>query len=601
MQKFLSELQRRNVLRVTAAYVVAGWVILQIAVTLETTLSLPAWFDTIVFSFLAVGFPIALVASWFFEFTSEGIKRTTPSTDVARFKPQITDIALAAALVLVFGAAVVQLATPPAAVTTAIATGAEPSVSPASIAVLPFADLSPAGDQAYFSDGIAEEILNVLAHTEGLKVASRTSAFQYRKNTLGIPAIAKALNVRHILEGSVRRAGDTVRITAQLIDAQTDAHLWSQTFDRPLTTATIFAIQDEIAKAIVGQLANSIGGTAAPRAALKSDTDNLDAYDLYLKGRDLFINRNEARLAEAARILKQAIAKDAKFARAWEMLAAAYAVSTGWGLTQERDYRALSMEAADKALSLNPGLSMPYAVRGFVQQDLIPQGGTADWEESFSNYSQSIARDPKNTTAMLWRGIGYMQLGYFELANTDLKTCLEIDPAYEICRRFMATVHVHAGRIDEGLRDYEQGLEKVYLNKEPLFAAVYAARGNRAAARALLVLAYSRQPQWVRPIFRSLVDPTFSEADRKQAIALLDATNARDGADMDARFFLRDYAGIPTAKDQNSLWWFRFDPLFLKSEARKKLIRQWRLPDYWRKHGFPPQCKPVGKDDFECN
>lgn len=601
MQKFLSELQRRKVLRIASGYVVAGWIILQVALSLQTAMKLPDWFSTVIVSLLVIGFPTALALSWFFEITSEGIKRTVTPNGPNLFKPQTTDLVLAAALSIVVVVTLAGWFMPAPERSVAKTTEPAVAISPASIAVLPFADLSPAGDQAYFSDGIAEEILNVLAHTEGLKVASRTSAFQFRKSNIGIPAIAKALSVRHILEGSVRRAGDTVRITAQLIDAQGDVHLWSQTYDRPLTTATIFAIQDEIAKAIVGQLASSIGGTAAPRETIKSDTDNLDAYDLYLKGRNLFINRNAERLGEAARILKQAIAKDAKFARAWEMLAAVYAVSAAWGLTQEQDYRALSIETADKALSLNPDLSMPYAVRGVAQRNLIPRGGKASWDDSLASSSQAIARDPKNATAIFWRGISYEVLGYFDLALADMKRCLEIDPAYEICHRFNATVHVLAGRIDEGVRGYEKGLEAAYLNNESMFASVYAARGDRATALALLVLAYPKNPQWVRPIFRSLFDPTFDEADRKQAIALVSATSSPEEDQVGARFILRDFAGMPTIDDQNPVWWYRFDAAFLKSEARKKLIRQWRLPEYWRKHGFPPQCRAVGTEDFVCD
>src|SRR5260370_2781204 len=139
---------------------------------------------------------------------------------------------------------------------------ASPAPPAASIAVLAFSDLSADGNQGYFSDGIAEEILNVLAHAKGLKVASRTSSFQFRKSDLGRPAIAQKLGVRHILEGSVRKAGDTVRVTAQLIDASTDQHEWSQSFDRPLSTANLFAIQDEIAKSILDHLAATVGSAA---------------------------------------------------------------------------------------------------------------------------------------------------------------------------------------------------------------------------------------------------------------------------------------------------------------------------------------------------
>src|SRR5271163_4895366 len=169
-----------------------------------------------------------------------------------------------------------------------------------SLAVLPFLDLSAEGNQSYFSDGIAEEILNVLSHVQGLKVASRTSSFQFRKSDLGAPAIAQKLGVRYVLEGSVRKAGDTVRITAQLIDSSTDQHEWSETFDRPLSTANLFAIQDEIAKNIVDHLAAMIGNTAkvTEPASRKADTADVDAYDLYLKGHSLFIARSRENLIE---------------------------------------------------------------------------------------------------------------------------------------------------------------------------------------------------------------------------------------------------------------------------------------------------------------
>ena len=163
---------------------------------------------------------------------------------------------------------------------------AEETVEDTSIAVLPFADLSPSGDQEYFSDGIAEEILNVLVRVDNLKVASRTSAFGFKgQEALGIPTIAKRLNVRHVLEGSVRKSGEMLRITAQLIDASNDKHLWSQTYDRKLTTENIFAIQDEIANEIVKQLGIVMGGngSGAPIVSVKADTKNLNAYELYLQ------------------------------------------------------------------------------------------------------------------------------------------------------------------------------------------------------------------------------------------------------------------------------------------------------------------------------
>lgn len=476
------------------------------------------------------------------------------------------------------------------------------AVSPASIAVLPFEDLSPAGDQAYFSDGIAEEILNVLVRVNRLKVASRTSSFQFRNNKIGIPAIAKELGVRHILEGSVRRAGETVRITAQLIDAQTDTHLWSETYDRPLTTATVFAIQDEIANAIVERLTAAMSANAEPEGKISrtADTANVGAYDLYLKGRALFIARGSGNLKEAARVLGEAIAIDPKFARAWETLGAVYAVSRAWELV-DRDYEAMALDAADKALALNADLSLPYAVRGNTMREFMAAHSEYRWEDSLANLDQAIARDPNDATAHLWRGLAFIALGYFDRAVQDMTRCLELDPAYGGCWRWMARAHLYAGRTDEALRTFERAVERGVPNLEALFPAVYAKRGNRAATLVALADTYSDQPRLIAPLYRALTDPTFSETERKEALTIVDAAPAGWLYEYETRLFLRDYDRIRPERNVDTLLWYREDAGFLKSEARKKLMRQYRFPEYWRKHGYPPQCRAVGADDSTCD
>lgn len=351
----------------------------------------------------------------------------------------------------------------------------EPSAPAASIAVLAFSDMSAEGNQGYFSDDIAEEVLNALAHVNGLKVASRTSSFQFRKSDLGVPAIAQKLGVQHILEGSVRKAGTIVRITVQLIDAQSDQHLWSQTFDRPLTTANVFAIQDEIAKAIVGQLATTIGGAPgtvmpAASATLTADTANVDAYDLYLQGRALFIARTRQNLSKAASVLKQALDKDPKFARAWETLGAVYTVSEAWGVHDLTDYQHAALDAAATATRLDPKLSLPFAVRGMVQSNLLVRDQRTSWEESIASLNQNIANDPKDATAYAWRSSAFHSFGYFDRARADLQRCLEIDPAYDICRRYMAVTQLLQGHLDASLPLYEAGLQKGYLNADAYFA-----------------------------------------------------------------------------------------------------------------------------------
>ena len=472
---------------------------------------------------------------------------------------------------------------------------------PASIAVLAFSDLSPDGNQAYFSDGIAEEILNVLAHVNGLKVASRTSSFQFRKSDLSIPVIAQKLGVRHILEGSVRKAGDTVRITAQLIDASTDQHEWSQTFDRPLSTANLFAIQDDIAKTIVDHLAATIGGTVnvAEPAARKADTADPDAYELYLKGRSLFLARSKQNLIEAARALKAAVAKDPKFARAWEMLGAVLVIGRSWDVGDERDYKT-GADAIDTALRLDPSLSLAYAVRAEVQGYIVPGRGVLAWEEASEDLSRAIEHDGTNATAHLWRGENYASLGYFDRAIQDYQRCLEIDPACEVGRRHLAMANLYLGRTDEALRLLEMGLGNGYIFNDAQMAPAVAARGDRVGTLSILAVVYKDDPQLIRPLFRALTDPAFSDRDRQDAVALVQgAKNSAEWVAI-ALLMLKAYDKIVPVDSDPPIWWDRGDKAWLRSPSRKQAMQHWHLPEYWRKHGFPPQCKPIGDSDFEC-
>ena len=293
--------------------------------------------------------------------------------------------------------------------------GAPEWVGKAIIAVLPFVDLSPEGDQEYFSDGIAEEILNALTRVGGLKVASRTSAFGFKgQEALSMPLIAKKLQVRHVLEGSVRKSGNTIRITAQIIDAAADQHLWSESYDRELTADKIFTIQDEIATAIVAQLAHVIGlENGAPTISVKADTQNLGAYETYLEARALFARRNRLNLPVAIEKLKFTVAADPEFARAWEMLAASYSVAPSWGIV-DRDYVALSNRAAQRAIQLNPELSLPYAVLGSNLTEHPP----GKFAEAFAIYADLVTAGSR---ALTWEAVlEYANAGKNDLARWTL-------------------------------------------------------------------------------------------------------------------------------------------------------------------------------------
>jgi len=256
-----------------------------------------------------------------------------------------------------------------------------------------------------------------------------------------MPLIAEKLQVRHVLEGSVRKSGNTIRITAQIIDAAADQHLWSESYDRELTTDNIFTIQGEIASAIVAQLAHVIGlEDGASTISVKADTQNLGAYETYLEARTLFARRNRLNLPVVIEKLEFTVATDPEFARAWEQLAASYSVAPSWGLV-DRDYVALSNRAAERAIQLNPDLSLPYAVLGSNLTEYPP----GKFAESFAFFEQAMQRAPSDPTALLWRSEDYVAAGFFQEAKADLKRCLDIDPSYLLCASWLAKLEFYWG------------------------------------------------------------------------------------------------------------------------------------------------------------
>ncbi|MDP5054835.1 MAG: adenylyl cyclase, partial [Congregibacter sp.] len=296
---FLGELKRRNVFRVAGVYVVVSWVIVQVAATLEEAISLPAWFDAVAVSFLAIAFPIVLVFAWAFELTPDGIQRTVSVSledSITEQTASKLDMVLILALLVFAVAMVLPRFLPQAEISAAepvvsaslkdeaLVAAATPPVKDASIAVLPFSDLSPDGNQEYFADGISEELLNVLAQVDGLKVAGRTSSFAFKGRNEDLREIGQVLNVAHILEGSVRSQGDKVRVTAQLIQVSDGFHLWSQTYDRNLSD--IFAVQDDIAQQILVAMTDELMSDKALSIAPAARTD-ISAFNLFLEARDL--------------------------------------------------------------------------------------------------------------------------------------------------------------------------------------------------------------------------------------------------------------------------------------------------------------------------
>ncbi len=313
----IAELKRRNVIRVAAAYLVAAWLLVQVCGLLLPAFGAPDWVLRVIVLGLAAGFVGAVVFSWVFELTPEGLKRehaVERDESITHLTAKKLDLAVIVLLVAAIGVTIWTHRRAAPTADRALTSGAASAGAQPSLAVLPFVNLSAVAENEYFSDGLTETLLNMLAQVEGLKVTARTSAFAFKGQNKDVREIATTLNVNAVLEGSVQRAGDRVRITAQLIDARDGNHLWSQSYDRTLDD--LFAIQDEIAGAVAKELTRQLLGDAAAPKVGAVGTHDAEAYDLYLRGLEQLNIASYASLPEAERRFKQALARDATFADA---------------------------------------------------------------------------------------------------------------------------------------------------------------------------------------------------------------------------------------------------------------------------------------------
>jgi TolB-like protein len=598
-----AELKRRGVLKVGGAYVVVAWVIVQVASIAFPAFEAPAWVLRVFILIAMLGLPIAVVMAWVLEVTPDGVRHEPSHLGNKRvFAISAGLVALALAWYFVGqpalrGEQADKLAAAEAAKPVAPPVASAPVAK--SIAVLPFVNMSADKDNEYFSDGISEELLNALVRVDGLEVASRTSAFAYKGSPLGAGAIAKELKVAHILEGSVRKSGTKVRITAQLIDAGNDRHVWSETYDRELTD--IFAIQDEIAKAIVAALQVRLDATGAPAVAVKADTGNMQAYDVYLKARELFIARRD--MPESIRLFERAIELDPRFARAHEGLAAVSAVIVSWGY-DDRDYNAIATRAATRALELDPALSMPWAVRSMVRKRERP----SDYTLVHGELDKAVAADPRNATAVFWRGIAWIELGFFERAVADLDACLALEPGYHNCRSHKALALVLKGDEAAGLAEFERTVvDGAYISRNDHFVVPLLRRGDRAAA--LMVLDSNRvQPELRAILAGRLLNPGPPHPQARALVAEHFATartpEAKSVGASRLLLWLGDYDGVVATDDSDStqiITWERDPPDWRNSPQMKRKLADQGVVAYWRKKGFPPQCRAVGADDFTCD
>jgi adenylate cyclase len=523
-----NELKRRNVLRVGAAYVVVAWLFIQVT---ETIFPLFGFDDTparIVVIVLAIGFFPTLIFAWAFEMTPEGLKKESEVDRTQSLTPHTgkkLDRMIMVVLALALGyfafdkfvlnpqreAALQQLQIEQ------LATVAEQSrqegrtealvesYGEKSIAVLAFDDMSQAGDQEYLSDGIAEELLNLLAKIPELRVISRSSAFSFKGKDLEIPEIAERLNVAHILEGSVRKAGSKVRITTQLIEARSDTHLWSETYDRQLDD--IFAIQDEIAATVVEQLKITLLG-AVPHV---EETDP-EAYALYLRAVHLGRLSSAESLEQSITLFQEVLAIDPNYASAWSGLARNYIDQTLKNLRTSEEGWALAREAAEKALAINPEHAIAHSMLGWIavykDNDLSAAarhnsralaleptspsiiGNATQVLSELNHLDQAITaeeyvtvRDPLNPISYQNLGFSYLTVGRWDDAIASYQTALQLSPGIIGTHYYIGVALLLKGNIEAALAEFEQEEDEEFRTKGQAMALYALGRQDVSKAK----------------------------------------------------------------------------------------------------------------------
>ncbi len=451
---FFTELKRRNVYKVAIAYGVVAWLLLQAASILFPTFEAPPWTMKVFVAVAALGFPVALIIAWAFELTPEGLKRTEVADELPRKSERnrawiyVVIIAGAVAASLFFFGRY-----------TSSKQGAE--MSEKSIAVLPFENRSEDKANAYFAEGVQDEILTRLSKIADLKVTSRTSTQHYKSAPKNLAEIAKQLGVAHILEGSVQKSGDAVRVNVQLIKAANDSQVWAETFDRKLTD--IFSVESDVAKAIADQLRAHITRQEEQVIAAKP-TKNIEAYDAYLRGRYFWNKRTSDGIKHAIEHFQQSIERDPNFALGYVGLADSYTGLTFYNFAAPHETMPKAKESAIKALTLDDTLAEAHASLAHILTNY-----DWNWSAAEKEFKRSIELKPDYATAHQWYAIHYLTaMGRLEEAVHEMKKALELEPASLVMNTFMGATLYYAGRYDEAIDQCRRTIQM-----DPNFAAAH--------------------------------------------------------------------------------------------------------------------------------
>ena len=599
-------LKHHKVVQWTLAYMALAYTLLHGAEMLGNALAWPHGLLHIFALVLILGTPVVAVLAWYHG--ARGVQRVR-GTELL-----IVSLLLGLSGFLLWRAqgsgetdgsraAHVAPAAVPAA-TSAAPPAAAPAVPAASIAVLAFADMSASKDQEYFSDGMAEEILNALARIDGLKVTGRTSSFSFKGKNADLKTIGEALGVAHILEGSVRKQGNRVRITAQLVRAKDGFHVWSDTFDGSL--ANIFDLQERIAREITGQL-KVVLASGDTRLVAKA-TDNPAAYTRFVEAQGLVNRRVD--LARAITLLSEATALDPKFSRAWSKLAVANVIapqyttmawSTGW---------ATGEAAARRALALDPASAESHAALGYMY---LSRRNYLAMAESFD---RALAADPNDPTALYWAANANAAMGRISAAEVLLDRILRTDPVNALALQYKGIIRISQGDMAAAQRYSQAGLAAGFKLAHIALAEAAASAGaydvaatDFTAGFGAIATAFSESE--LRTIFHG----SFDDASvRAAALATVDQ-HPQDQLAPTMYLFLHESARAFAAFEQSgsgvsdAFLVFLWQPLDFSRQARQHpavqaFAQRLGMIDYWKKYGWPDLCRPAparGPDAFSCN
>ncbi len=547
VREWFSELKRRRVLRVLVGYGLIGLVVLQIAPPLISALHLADATFTYVVLALALGFPVAVVLAWAFDVSSEGVKRYSRAT------PGASGLRGAGLALVLIGIGLAAAA--PGLGWYFLLHGGARTASPrdgerraaaehSSIAVLPFVNMSSEKENEYFSDGITEELINALANIDGLRVASRTSVFAFKGKNLSIKQIGEELNVTSVLEGSIRREGNTVRVVAQLIGATDGYHLWSKTYERELKS--VFQLEDELARSIAQALRPKLV-TSPPTSLVKPSTANIDAHDLYLRGRFLWQKRTPESLTKAAAYFQQAVELDPTYALAYVGLADASALLIEYGSAQSRDMLPRAKEAVRKALELDSSLAeahLALGVLGIYEFDwttaerevrraieLKPDDASAHHRyalvlviegrcnEALDQAEKASQLDPTSLIISSFVSVSLYCAHDYGRAIEQAKKTLELDPRFALACSYLALSYIGQGRYAEAVQELEK-LEATNRYVGDLGYAYGIAGQREKALRLLSDLDARSRREYVTPTVRALIYLGLGE--KEQALSWLE-------------------------------------------------------------------------------